>query len=161
MPVGGAARPRGANARRRFLQPPRSASNSQRELMERKKPPVDNPFGDVIGIRITGAADGSARSELRVEPRLLNPHGVLHGGVVFSMADNTMGAALYTELSEGETCSTIEIKINFTRPVSAGLLLCQSTVIHRGRTTAVLEATVSNDQKLVARAQGTFAVLQR
>ncbi len=125
-----------------------------------------NPFGDGIGLRVTEAGGGRARVKLTVSEGLLNPHRLVHGGVIFAMADNGMGAALYTELEEGQSCSTIEIKINFMRPVSEGELICDTTIVHRGKTIAVLESTVVNatkvnGDKLVARAQGTFAVLPR
>lgn len=120
-----------------------------------------NPFADVIGLRITEAAEGRCRSELKVGPETFNPHGVVHGGVIFAMADNSMGGALYTLLAEGEFCSTIEIKINFLRPVSEGELICETKVIHKGRSTAVLESRVENGGKLAAVAQGTYAILSR
>ena len=120
-----------------------------------------NPFGEGMGLRITAAADGRSTTKLAVTEALYNPNRVLHGGALFSMADNGMGAALFTQLAAGESCSTIEIKINFLRPVTEGELVCETAVVHKGRTTAVLESTILNDGKMVARAQGTYAVLQR
>jgi acyl-CoA thioesterase len=72
-----------------------------------------------------------------------------------------MGAALHSLLAESELCATIEIKIVYLRAVTAGRLQCESRVIHRGRSTAVLESDVSVEGELVARALGTFSILPR
>ncbi len=136
--------------------------------MEEKEPQISppNPFGDAMGLRVTAVSqgprgEGRSRVKLAVSEALYNPHRLVHGGAVFAMADNGMGAALYSRLEKGESCSTIEIKINFMRPVSEGELVCDTTVVHKGKTIAVLESTVFNGDKLVARAQGTFAILPR
>jgi acyl-CoA thioesterase len=50
-----------------------------------------NPFGDLIGLKITQLSRGYCQCILEVNEKLLNPHGVLHGGVVYSMVDTGMG----------------------------------------------------------------------
>ena len=117
-----------------------------------------NPFGELLQLEHIKAHDGFSRTELTVQPEMFNPHGVLHGGVVFSLVDTCMGRALYTLMTDEESCATIEIKINFMRPVTDGQLLCETQVLHRGRTTAVLESKVTCNAKLVAKAQGTYAL---
>ena len=126
-----------------------------REIVRRKG---FNPFADLIGLEVGEAGEGSARFVLPAAAHIMNPHRVVHGAAIYAMADNGMGAALYTTLAEHESCSTIEIKINYMRPVSAGTLVCDTTVVHRGRTTAVLESVITNGGELVARAQGTFSI---
>jgi acyl-CoA thioesterase len=90
-----------------------------------------------------------------------NPHGVMHGGVLFSLADTSMGAALYTLLEADETCTTIEVKMNFLRPVTQGRLACETHVLRRGRSTAVLESRLLSGESLVAVALGTYAILPK
>lgn len=119
---------------------------------------VHNPFGHLVGFRMTQVSDGFARAELDARPELYNPHDVLHGGVIFAMADNGMGAAVYTRLAPDELCSTIEIKINFLKAVRQGHVVCDTHVIAKGRRTAVLKSSVSIDGTLVATAQGTYAI---
>jgi acyl-CoA thioesterase len=119
-----------------------------------------NPFGELIGLRFTEFHSGQSRCQIEVSQQHLNPNGVVHGGVVYSMADTGMGAALHSQLGEGEHCATIEIKIVYLKPVTAGTLVCESRVIHRGKSTAVLESDVLNHGQLVARAMGTFSVLK-
>jgi acyl-CoA thioesterase len=122
---------------------------------------VHNPFGHLVGFRTTQVSDGFARAELDVRAELYNPHDVLHGGVIFSMVDNSMGAAVYTRLTPEETCSTIEVKLNFLKAVRHGRLVCDTHVVARGRRTAVLRSAVTLDGVLVATAQGTYAIQQK
>lgn len=122
---------------------------------------VHNPFGHLVGFRMTQVSDGFARAELDARPELYNPQDVLHGGVIFSMADNSMGAAVYTRLAPDELCSTIEIKINFIKAVRHGHVVCDTHVVAKGRRTAVLKSSVTIDGGLVATALGTYAIQQR
>lgn len=117
-----------------------------------------NPFGDLIGLTFSKFVEGHSRCTLTVEKKLLNPHGVLHGGVISTIADTGMGAALYTRLDEGESCATAEIKITYLRSVTAGTLTCDTKVIHKGRRIAFLESEVWNDERLVAKASGTYSI---
>lgn len=74
------------------------------------------------------------------------------------MADTGMGAALYSQLKEPESCATIEITMVYLAPVQKGLLECETRLLSKGKRIAFLESAVSNDGKLVAKALGTFAV---
>lgn len=117
-----------------------------------------NPFGELMGLEFTICADGKSECSLKAEEKLLNPHGVVHGGALYSMADTGMGGALYTLLEEGELCSTVEIKITYFKPVTAGRLSCETQVVNRSRSLASLESSIMNDGNLVAKATGTFFV---
>mgnify|MGYP005840612109 CR=1 FL=1 len=121
-----------------------------------------NPFGELIGLVFTGYGDGRSRCEVPVREELFNPHGVLHGGVLYSMADTGMGGALYSVLDEGELCTTVEIKIVYLAAVSSGILVCDTRVIERRARLAVLESDILNrgpdDERLVAKALGTFYI---
>lgn len=120
-----------------------------------------HPFADLIGLVVTARDDGRSRSELLIAPEHLNPHQVVHGAVLFALADTGMGAALYPSLAAGESCATIELKLNFFRPASQGTLVCDSTVVNRGRTIANLESHIRLGDKLVATANGHFAIFAR
>jgi acyl-CoA thioesterase len=117
-----------------------------------------NPFADLIGLEITDAKKGFSRCELNATPELCNPNKVLHGGVLFSMADTGMGVALHMGLDRGQHCATIEIKIAYFRPVTDGRLVCESRVIQQGRRFAFLESEITNGERLVAKATGTFVI---
>ncbi len=117
-----------------------------------------NPFGELIGLDFTECSKGYSRCTLEIAEKLLNPHKVLHGGVVYSMADTGMGAALYSELDEDELCATVEIKIVYFAAVTSGTLTCETKVIHRSKRIAVLESEIENGGRVTAKALGTFSV---
>ncbi len=129
-----------------------------------KEMPADmsgfNPFGDLIGLQFLKCEGGQSRCTLEVEQRLLNPHGAVHGGVLYSMADTGMGGAMYTVMERDELCATIEIKITYFKAVRSGTMVCDTRIISRGRRTAALESEITNDGRLVAKASGTFSVFR-
>ncbi len=125
-----------------------------------KKPPENDPFGELIGLTVTRYEDGASQCVLQVEERLLNPHRTLHGGVAYSLADTGMGAALYTRMEEGELCATIETKIVYFKAVISGTLTCDTKVVHRSKRIATLESEISNDGHLVAKALGTWSIFK-
>ena len=123
-----------------------------------KSPRKNNPFGEMLALEYGEVGDGISRTALTVREELYNVHDVLHGGALFSLVDTCMGRAIYSRMEEQESCATIEIKLNFIRPVAGGRLECETRVVHRGRTTAVLDSSVTCNGKLVAKAQGTYAL---
>ena len=120
---------------------------------------MDHPFADLIGLIIKQQGDGSSTLLLPVDGRHLNPHGVVHGAVIYAMADTDMGAALYSVLDAGHACATIDISISYFRSVVDGQLLCQTVVENKGRTVAHLTARITQNDKLVAQASGNFAII--
>jgi acyl-CoA thioesterase len=119
---------------------------------------MEHPFANLIALRTEEQAEGRSRLSLVVAPAHLNPHQVVHGAVLYAMADTGMGAALYPSLAEGEICATIEVKINYFKPVSSGTLTCITQVIHRGRSVANLESRLYVGEALVAMANGNYAI---
>jgi acyl-CoA thioesterase len=119
-----------------------------------------HPFGDLIGLKFTRLEKGYSQCSLEVTDKLLNPHKVLHGGVMYSMADTGMGAAAYTNLEKEELCATIEIKINYFKAVKAGLLICNTKVIHLGKKIVTLDSEIINNREIVAKALGTYSIFK-
>ena len=117
-----------------------------------------HPFADLVGLEINPHNDGTSTCSIEVSEKLLNPHKVVHGAVIFSLADTGMGAALYPSLLEGQICATIEIKINYYRPVTTGFITCETTVVNRGKSVANMESTVFCNGALVAKANGNYAI---
>ena len=103
--------------------------------------------------------EGRARFELDVTAQLLNPNGTLHGGVIYSLADTAMGAALFSQLGRGQWCATLEIKMNYLSPVTSGTIAAEAVVISRTKRIGVLEAKVfGDDDRQVELATGTFYI---
>lgn len=121
---------------------------------------LPNPFGELIGLCFDSWGEGESNYSIDLGPQLMNPNGVLHGAVVYAMADTGMGAALYSLLDGGRICTTVELKVSYFRSVTAGRLTCRSRVVHQGKRTAFLESTVRDDNGPIARAYGTFAILE-
>jgi len=120
---------------------------------------TQSAFSELIGCRVQSVQDGIAQVALSLEPQLRNRGGKLHGGVLFSLVDISMGLACSSVHGFDQQSVTIECKINYIRAVSEGEVLCIAKVIHPGRRTLVVEADVLQGDKLGAKAQGTFAVL--
>ncbi|HEY5637504.1 MAG TPA: PaaI family thioesterase [Burkholderiales bacterium] len=121
---------------------------------------MNHPFADLIDLRIDACEAGSSTLSLVVAAQHLNPHKVVHGAVVYALADTGMGSALYPTLAEGEICATIEIKINYFKPIAAGRLTCQTKIVNRGKTIANLESRILLDAQLVAQANGNYAIFR-
>ena len=117
-----------------------------------------NRFAELIDLRIEEQRAGFSKLTLDVADEHLNPHNVVHGAVVYAMADTGMGSALYPTLAQGEICATIEIKINYFKPISGGRISCTTEVINRGKTVANLESRVFVEGVLVAQANGNYAI---
>ncbi|MEO3387762.1 PaaI family thioesterase [Mesorhizobium sp. CAU 1741] len=85
--------------------------------------------------------------------RHLNPLGGVHGGWAATVMDSALGCCVHTLLDAGEAYSTAEMKINYTRPITpkTGIVTCEGKVVHKGRTLAVSEARlVDENGKLLA-----------
>ncbi|HTT10979.1 MAG TPA: PaaI family thioesterase [Burkholderiaceae bacterium] len=119
------------------------------------------PFLDHIGLVVREHEAGSSTCALTVVPFHLNSSGLVHGAVIFALADTGMGAALLGTLEEGETLATVDLQINYLRPVQGGELTCTTQLVNRGRTLAHLESSIYLGEALVARASGNFAIFRR
>lgn len=115
----------------------------------------------LLGMKIVRVELGLGRVSIQVDDRLMHPQQIVHGGVMFTLADTAMSMALFSLLPPGTRFGTVEAKINFLLPVREGELLAEGTLIHKGRSTAVLEATIYNivggERQTVAKALGTFS----
>lgn len=122
---------------------------------------ADRPFVNHVGVEIAEHRAGYSRCVLTIDPVHFNSSGIVHGGVLFTLADTGMGAALFAALAPDQAGATVEIKINYFRPVTQGELECVSTLIHQGRSVANIESKLRVDGQLVAKANGTFAIFPR
>lgn len=127
-----------------------------------REDPGTGPIAGLLGIRRTTMGGGRSTFALTVRPEHMNPHGVVHGGVVYTLVDFAMGGALTSLLEPGERCATLEVKINYLAPALSGELRAEASVVSRSRRVAVLEARVYGDgAQLTALATGSFYVRTR
>ncbi len=120
------------------------------------------PFATLIGLKLKRGETGSAESHLVIDSDHLNSAGVVHGAVLYALADTAMGAAVYSTLDAEQSCATLEIKINYFKAVHApGEIVCRAKIVNRGRTTANIDADIFVGESLMAHANGTFAIFIR
>jgi len=120
------------------------------------------PVAQLIGMELAAVRPGWAVIELEAGKRHASPLGTVHGGVLGAIADAAMGLAYATMLKEDETFATVELKINFLRPVWEGRLRASGKVVSSGRNLGLVECDVTDqDQRLVARALSTCMTLRR
>ena len=118
------------------------------------------PICALLGYRLTEVEPGRAVFEMDAGPRHANPMGTLHGGILCDLADAAMGIAFASTLGEGETFTTLELKINFFKPVWNAKLRAEASMVKRGKTVGMTECEVTDDAgSLVAKASSTCMVL--
>ena len=114
----------------------------------------------LIGWQTQKVADGHAIVTLAAGPQHANPMGTLHGGILCDIADAAMGMAFASTLREGESFTTIELKINFFRPVWSSQLKAEGKVVRRGSKIGYLECEITDESdRLVAKSASTCMVL--
>jgi uncharacterized protein (TIGR00369 family) len=119
------------------------------------------PIAGLIGFELVSVDVGRAEFVLEAGPRHANPMGTLHGGVLCDVADAAMGIAYASTLEEGESFTTLELKINFLKPIWSARLTAIGRVVKRGRTVGMAECDITEqDGNLVARASSTCMTLQ-
>lgn len=117
------------------------------------------PVGRLLAMRFTAWQEGVCRAEMEVGPEFWNPVGVLHGSVTHALIDTTMGAAVVSITGPGRRQSTIELKVNYLRPVQTGRLMAESRVIRRGKRIWFLESQVTDEAgELVATGSASYYV---
>lgn len=99
--------------------------------------------------------------EFEASERHANPMGTLHGGVLAAIADAAMGMAYLSTLGEGKSFTTLEMKINFLKPVWRARLQATGKVVKAGKTIGLVECDVTDEGgRLVARASSTCMTLR-
>jgi len=115
------------------------------------------PLGETLGFQVERLDAGSAVVVMETDERHANVLGATHGGIPFVLADTAVGLAHLTLLADREAGTTIEMKINFLRPVWKTKLRAEARTIQHGRTWSLLECAVFDEGgRLVAHALATL-----
>jgi uncharacterized protein (TIGR00369 family) len=129
-----------------------------RAMIRGEAPPP--PVAGLVGFRVVEVDAGRAVFEMDAGPRHANPMGTLHGGILCDIADAAMGIAYASTLGEGESFTTLELKINFFKPVWNAKLRAEGRIVKKGRTVGMTECDVFDEKgSLVARASSTCMTL--
>jgi uncharacterized protein (TIGR00369 family) len=119
------------------------------------------PIARLLGFVLKSIEPGHAVFEMAVDERHHNPMGTLHGGVYCDLADAAMGYAYASTLAEGESFTTIELKINYLRAIRKATLRAEARVVKAGASVGYIECDVKDQSgKLVARAASTCMKLK-
>jgi uncharacterized protein (TIGR00369 family) len=119
------------------------------------------PICQRLGFYLIEAGDGRAVFEGLPDEGHYNPIGSVHGGFAATILDSALGCAIYSTLKKGEAWTTLELKINFVRPLkkNTGPVRGEGRLIHRGRTIATSEGDLKDgDGKLYAHATTTYMI---
>jgi uncharacterized protein (TIGR00369 family) len=119
---------------------------------------IDSGFISFIGAQAPEAADGKATLAMEVDDRHLNPAGTVHGGLLATLVDTTMGSAIRSAVGE-ETPATSQLSLTYLRPGKPGRLVVTATVRKRGENLTVCEADVEQDGTSLVHALATFALI--
>lgn len=127
------------------------------EHLEKLFPQADH-WGAEVGYELVNHGEGQVRTKLVTTKRHQSPSGAVHGGVISSFVDWSMGGAVFTILKVGRLTSTIEFKINYLSPVKLGeTIFCDAKIKHCGKSHAVVEFHVFREVgKDVAVGVGTY-----
>jgi uncharacterized protein (TIGR00369 family) len=117
------------------------------------------PFDALLGIEAVHAADGEAEFRLDLTAAHCNRRGVAHGGVVASLLDVSLGAAVVSTTTPEEWCGTLELSVQFRDPARHGPLTGRGRVERRGRRVAFASGEIIDARgRVVAAAHGVWTV---
>lgn len=121
------------------------------------------PVAMLIGYRISNIENGYVVYELDPKEYHYNPFSTVHGGIISTLLDTAMTAAVLSTLTKGINCSTVEIKVNFVRPVTSkcGTLKCEAKPLHIGKNLATVEGKLKDQNgKLYAHGVSTCSIFK-
>jgi acyl-CoA thioesterase len=125
------------------------------------EPSTGFPLAAFLGMATEQAEQGRATARVEAGPAHLNPHGSVHGAVLFALVDTSMGAATMSVLDPGLLCASIDVELRFCRPTFGGGLSATAEVVQAGKRVVHLRADVrDDDERLVAFGTGSFAVIR-
>jgi uncharacterized protein (TIGR00369 family) len=119
------------------------------------------PFAQATDIDIAEVEPGRVVFEGVPSERFFNPLGTVHGGWTATILDSAMACAIHSTLKAGEAYTTLEMKLNFVRPVqpTSGRVRCEGKLVHRGLTTATSEGRLVDERgKLLAHGTETCLI---
>jgi uncharacterized protein (TIGR00369 family) len=119
------------------------------------------PMAELMNIRIAEVERGRVVFEGTPAEYQYNPLGVIHGGMTATLLDSAMGCCVSSCLDAGDFYTTLELKVNYLRPLTleTGKVRAIATIVHIGRTTALAEGRVVDEQnRIYAYASSTCLV---
>lgn len=114
-----------------------------------------------LGLEYVAAPPDTVRVALKLRQEHMSRADRVHGGVLFTLLDTALGSVVVKSLDRGHGCATLEMKINYFRPIREGLVQAEGRLVNRSRRTAYAEGEVLNEEgKILAKASGTFFITE-
>jgi uncharacterized protein (TIGR00369 family) len=120
------------------------------------------PFSEVCDVWPVEVVEGRVIFEARPSSRFYNPMGTVHGGWISTVLDSAMGCAVHSMLKAGQSYTTVEIKVNFVRPLleESGIVRCEGNIVHSGGRLATSEGRLTDAAgNLIAHGSETCMIL--
>ncbi len=120
---------------------------------------MSTPYSEWLGIEVEQAEDGTREAVLAVGAHHTNKRGVVHGGMVSTLLDMGLGAAVIGAMTPEEWCGTVSLDIQFVRPTRGAVVRARGRLINRGKRIAFAEGELVDDRgRICARAQGVWHI---
>jgi uncharacterized protein (TIGR00369 family) len=119
------------------------------------------PISELLGFHLVEVEEGRAVFEGVPDFHHYNPIGTVHGGFAATLLDSALGCSIFSTLLKGDTWTTLELNLNYVRPMSmdTGLVRAEGRIIHRGRTVATAQGELKDSAgKLYAHASTTCMI---
>jgi uncharacterized protein (TIGR00369 family) len=128
-----------------------------RAMMAGELPPP--PIAVLLGFELVEVEEGRAVFAAEPNDTHYNPIGTVHGGLAATLIDSATGCAVHSTLPAGVGYTSTDLQVRFVRPITrdTGRIVCEGTVVHRGRRLATAEARLTAGDRLLA--HGTASVL--
>lgn len=127
--------------------------DARRSFRDMREPPI----AKLLGYKLTSLEPGQAVIELDATSHHRNPFGIIHGGVICTIADAAMATAYAALLRPEETFATLELKVNFLKPVRNARLRAVGKVLEKGRSVGLAQCDViDKSQRVIAHATSSF-----
>ena len=118
-----------------------------------------DPSSRLLNMRHHPTVDGVGLASMTIQDKHRQAQGVVHGGIIASLADYAFHLACAPHLQPGQTAVTVELKVNFLAPAKDGELRAAARVVSAGRRIIVCDVDVIGDEeKLIARCLGTYII---
>lgn len=118
------------------------------------------PYFQLLGMEVVELAEGYARMIVPVKDSMNSILGGLHGGVLSSLSDSAVAMALFTMIGPGDKPVTVELNINYLKPVRDGQLTAEAYIVSRGRTIAVGDVDITDGpDRLIAKSRATYMII--
>jgi len=118
-----------------------------------------NPFLDFMGMKLEEFRNGYVRFTMPVRNAFTQCNGVVQGGLLVALADESIAHAIITLLEPHENIATVEVKSNFLSSVGTGFLTAEATVFKKGRSLVIGDCLVTNGEgRAICRTSATFLI---